>query len=302
MRRYLGFFFVFLAAALWAFIGPFGRIAMAEGVSAQETAFWRAVFGALFFWLHAAPRGLYRVPPRTGLVFGLFGIFGIGCLFSVYLVAVDQAGVSLAAILLYTAPAWVAVLSRLLFAEPLSGRKLLALACAMGGAGLACASGGGLPQGASLLGIGAALFSGFCYSLHYIFSRHYLRDYSSVTLYCWCLPAGALFLLPFVLASGFAAKTPLAWAAMAGMGLVSTYGAYWTYCEGMKRLSPTLVAITATLEPVLAGLMAWLFWGETFSLLGWLGAALVLAAVLLVVAVREGEDAAPACAEEAREA
>lgn len=280
MQRSLGFLFVILAAVLWALIGPLGRIAMSEGLNPLEVAFWRAFFGGAFFWLHALPRGLHRVPLRAGSAFTLFGIVGIALLFFSYLVAVEQAGVSLAAILLYTAPAWVAFLSRMIFREFLSGRKLLALALSMAGAALACASGGGLPQGSSMLGIGAGLLSGFCYSLHYIFSRHYLSEFSSVSLYCWCLPAGALCLLPFI---HFAAKTPLAWVVLVVMGLLSTYGAYWAYCEAIKRLPPTLVAILATLEPVLAGIMAWGIWGELFSGTGWLGAGLVLSAVLLVV-------------------
>ena len=293
MQRSLGFFFIFFAAVLWAFIGPLGRIAMAQGLSPLEVAFWRALFGAVFFWLHAVPQRLYRVPVRAAGAFALFGVVGIACFFSIYLVAVEQAGVGLAAILLYTAPAWVAFLSRVIFNEALSTRKLVALALAMAGAALACASGGGLPQGASMVGIGAGLLAGFCYSLHYIFSRYYLRDFSSVSLYCWCLPAGALCLLPFV---NFAAKTPVAWLVLAAMGLLSTYGAYWAYCEAIKRLPPTLVAISATLEPVLAGLLAWGIWGELFSGTGWLGAALVLAAVLLVVGAREHEPEPPALA------
>lgn len=291
MQRSLGFFFIFLAAVLWALIGPLGRIAMSEGLSPLEVAFWRAFFGAAFFWLHAFPQRLYHVPARAVFAFALFGVVGIAWLFFAYLVAVEQAGVGLAAILLYTAPAWVAFLSRMIFGEALSGRKLLALALAMAGAALACASGGGLPQGASMLGIGAGLLSGFCYSLHYIFSRHYLRDFSSVSLYCWCLPAGALCLLPFV---GFASKTPLAWLALLLMGLLSTYGAYWAYCEAIKRLPPTLVAISATLEPVLAGLMAWGVWGELLTGTGWLGAGFVLAAVLLVVGTRDSASEEPA--------
>lgn len=291
MQRSLGFFFIFFAAVLWALIGPLGRIAMSEGLSPLEVAFWRAFFGAAFFWLHALPQRLYHVHVRARSVFALFGVVGIALLFFFYLVAVEQAGVSLAAILLYTAPAWVAFFSRMIFKETLSNRKLLALGLAMAGAALACASGGGLPQGASMLGIGAGLLSGFCYSMHYIFSRHYLRDFSSVSLYCWCLPAGALCLLPFV---SFVAKTPLAWLTLLLMGLLSTYGAYWAYCEAIKRLPPTLVAISATLEPVLAGIMAWSIWGELFSGVGWLGAGLVLAAVLLVVGAQDRTFEAPA--------
>ena len=293
-QRCLGYCLAALAALFWAFLGPLGRICMADGLSPQETAFWRAVFGALFFWLYAVPKGLVRVPPRTALVFAAFGCIGVSGFFSAYFLAVDKAGAALASVLLYTAPAWVALLSRLFLREPFTGPKLLALILALAGAVLACLSGGGLPQGASPLGIAAGIASGFCYSLHYIFGAHYLKRYSPITLYCWCLPAGALLLLPFI---RFSAKSPAAWATLVMLGFFCTYAAYWSYCEGLKRLPPTVVAVVATLEPILAALVAWWWWGELFSLQGWAGACLILFAVLLVVLFpatkREGISSSP---------
>jgi len=279
-QQCLGYGFSALAALFWAFLGPLGRICMADGISPQETAFWRAVFGALFFWFHAAPKELVRVPPRIALIFVAFGCVGVSVFFGAYFLAVDKAGAALAAILLYTAPVWVALLSRLFFRELFTGPKLLALALALVGVILACMSGGGLPQGANFLGIAAGLAAGFCYSLHYILGAHYLKQYSPITLYCWCLPAGALFLLPFI---SFGAKTTTVWIALAMLGFFCTYAAYRSYCEGLKRLSPTVVAVVATLEPILAALVAWWWWGEQFSPLGWAGAGLILGAVLLMV-------------------
>jgi drug/metabolite transporter (DMT)-like permease len=279
-QQCLGYVFAALAALFWAFLGPLGRICMADGLSPQETAFWRAIFGAFFFWLHAVPKGLVRVPPRTALIFAAFGCVGVSGFFAAYFLAVEEAGAALAAVLLYTAPAWVAVLSRLFFREAFTGPKLLALSLALSGAALACLSGGGLPQGASFLGIAAGMAAGFCYSLHYIFAAHYLKQHSPLTLYCWCLPAGALLLLPFI---SFSAKSSTAWISLAMLGFFCTYAAYRSYCEGLKRLPPTVVAVVATLEPLLAALAAWWWWGELFSLQGWAGAGLILGGVLLIV-------------------
>jgi len=279
-QQCFGYVFAALAALLWALLGPLARICMVDGLSIQEIAFWRAMLGACFFWLHAMPKGLIRVPPRIALIFAVFGCVGIGGLFGLYFLAVDKAGAALAAVLLYTAPAWVALFSRLCFRESFAGPKLLALTLALAGVVLVCLSGGGLPQGASFLGIAAGFMAGFCYSLHYIFGAHYLKQYSPITLYSWCLPAGALFLLPFI---SFSAKTPVAWITLVALGFFCTYAAYWSYCEALKRLPPTIVAVVGTVEPLLAVLLAWWWWGELFSLQGWAGTGLILGAVLLVV-------------------
>ena len=94
-------------------------------------------------------------------------------------------------------------------------------------------------------------------------------------------------LLPWV---SFSAKTPVAWGALLGLVVVSTYLAYLLYAEGLKRVEATRASIVATLEPVVAAALAYAWWGERFGPLQYVGAGLILAAV--VVAVR-GERTAP---------
>ena len=282
-----GYGYVLLAAALWALIGPLARFCLDGGISPLEIAFWRAAFGTLFYALHAGRFGLWRAAPLHVSYFAAFGLVGVALFFASYQLAVREGGAALASILLYTAPAWVAVLSRLLLHEPLTRRKLTALGVAMTGAALTCVSGGGLKGGTSMAGILYGLLSGFTYSLHYIFSAHWMRTYAPVTLYLYCLPAGALAMLPWVY---FAPKTLQLWGLLVLMGLTTTYGAYWAYCEGVRRLAPTRVAVVANLEPVLAGVLAFWWWDELFPPTGWIGSALVLCAVLLIVLDRSGGD------------
>ena len=101
------------------------------------------------------------------------------------------------------------------------------------------------------------------------------------------MAVGAVVLLPLV---PFAAKTPMDWLVAFLLGLVCSYVAYLAYCAGLRRLSPVRTVVMATLEPIFAVIMAWIVWDERFSFFGWVGAGLILAAVLLVVA--EGDKAA----------
>ncbi|MDL2271674.1 DMT family transporter [Desulfovibrio sp. OttesenSCG-928-I05] len=287
MQRITGFLFIALAAFFWAFTGPIARYAMENGIGPLEVAFWRAFFGGCTFLLHASLTRSVRVPGRMMLILFAYGVVNIAMLFGVYLVAIEQAGVALAAILMYTAPAWVAILSRLVFKEEITRLKIMALALAIGGAALACASGGGLPQGASALGVALSLLSGLLYSLNYIFNKHYLRFFSSITIYAWCMPVGALVLFPLV---DFAPKAAPVWLALVAVGVVSAYAAYWCYCEGLKRLNPTLASVTATLEPISAAILAWIIFGEQLPLSGWIGTALVLAGVFVSILGNKPQD------------
>ncbi|MDL2317056.1 EamA family transporter [Desulfovibrio sp. OttesenSCG-928-A18] len=294
MRQYLGYLYIFMAACFWGLTGPTARFVLADGMTPLEAAFWRAGLGSMFFLTHAAAtRGLRLHSKADGLAFALFGAVSLGGFFASYQYAIKMGGAALAAVLLYTAPAWVAVCSRLFFRERITLLKSLAIAVSL--AGVMCislssigpAAEPGLEAGAlapgggvSMAGIMFGLLAGFLYSTHYIFSSSYLRRYSTYTLYGYCTLFGALALLPFV---DFAAKSPRDWGVLLILGLVCTYGAYLAYCEGLRRLAPTRAAVLATLEPVVATFFAWWLWGENFAFTGWVGAALVMAAVLILV-------------------
>ena len=86
---------------------------------------------------------------------------------------------SAAAILLYTSPIWVTLLSALLFYEKLTAAKLAALCMAFGGCVLVSGlGGGGLTLRGLLLGLGA----GLGYGLYSILGSIALRRYSAFTV------------------------------------------------------------------------------------------------------------------------
>lgn len=280
-----GYLFTFAAASCWALLGPISRLPLSHGISPLEVAFWRALFGACIFVAHGMATRSYGISKKDGAVLGSFGIVGVAVFFAAYQVAVQRSGAAMAAILLYTAPFWVALFSRLLFKERITSLKMTALIIAMAGVSLICLSGGGLPEKTDMLGVAAGLLSGLTYSLHYVYASIYLKKISAITLYMYCLPVGALAILPLV---EFREKSASDWLALAALGVITVYAAYITYCEGLKRLAPTKVAVLCNLEPVLAAVLAFTFWGEFFPATGWAGSIMVLGAVFMIMADKKG--------------
>ncbi len=297
MQIYAGYIFIFIAATCWGFLGILGRIAMNEGPGPLDVAFWRALLGGLFMLLHAAYKKDLRIHSRNDfVVFCLFGIFSIASFFVAYQYAVRDGGAPLAAVLLYTAPAWVAVFSRIFFGLRFTTITLIAIAMALIGVMLISVSGidtadvneagpalasQGISQGLPLMGIFFGLLSGFLYATHYIVTKKYMASYSPFTLYGYSSLVAALCILPFINLNFD--LSAVAWFAIIGIAFISTYIAYWTYCEGIKRLNPTKAAVLATLEPVVATIAAWVIWGESFSGFGWLGAMLIVLTVLVLL-------------------
>jgi DME family drug/metabolite transporter len=176
------------------------------------------------------------------------------------------------------------VLARVFFKETLTVMKLTALAMTLAGVvGVSFGAGQwktGFDEGIGMTAVASGLLAGFCYSMYYLFGKHFSGRYSSPNIFLYMLPVGALCLFPWV---DFTHKTPTAWAALTTLAFFSTYLAYYFYYLGLKVLEASRAAITATLEPVMAAAVAYVWWNEYFSLSGYLGGGLILGAVILII-------------------
>ena len=282
--RGTGYALVLLAAVLWGVIGVLARGILAEGVGPIEIAFWRATLAGALFVAHAlAVRRLALEPSsRRGKVRDLaalvgFALVGVTLFYASLTLAIDLGGVSLAFILLYTAPAFVAVLAWLLLGEPLGAVKAGLVALAMAGVALV-ASDRGTGIQVSFASVAWGLAAGASYASYYIFGKWILHRYRPVTVYAVVLPVGALGLLPLV---DFAPKSPTVWALLVVLATLSTYVAYLAYFLGLERVEASRAVLVATVEPVVAAVLAGLVFGERFGVLGFVGSGLVLTAAAL---------------------
>ena len=273
-----GYLYIIAAAALWGILGPFSRLAFSQGLAPMEVAFWRAVLAWGFFGIHAVATRAVRIRLNDMPMVVLFAVTGVTLFYGSYQMAIRAGGAAVAAVLLYTAPAWVAVLARFAFKELFTPAKVLALVLTL--TGVVCVAWGGGTIEVTLPSLLFGLAAGFCYSLYYVFGKYFSARYTSPNLFFYLLPIGAVTLLPWV---DFVHKSLPAWGALLCIAALSTYGAYFCYYQGLKHLEASRAAITATLEPVVAAVVAFFWWGEAFGATGYAGSALILTAVLLMV-------------------
>lgn len=281
-EKLLGYTYVLIAAALWALFGSLARLAFREGVTPIELGFWRCIIAWALFAAHVALRSNQRGSRTIASsdLFGIaaFGVIGIAVLYAALPLAVQAGGAALAVVLLYTAPAWVALLAWLLLGEKMDRRKILAVAMSLIGiSALAIAGNGGIRPTTAAIGWGLAASGS--YASMYLFGKRYFSRYDPATVFVYALPVSALALLPF---TTFRTKSATAWTALFVIGVCSTYGAYLAYGAALRRLEATRVAVTATAEPVIGAMLAFTFWHERFTPLGYVAALLVLFAVVLM--------------------
>lgn len=274
----MGYLYVLLAAFLWGLIGPLSRMAFQEGLTPLTVAFYRALLSWIFFLAHAARTGGLRVAPRDLPVFPLFGLLGVALFYGAYQLAVLYGGRPWPrSSSTPPPPGWPSS------PGPSSGSPHGQV---LGGGGLDPPRGGAFGPGRGSevrFGVRAFLFglaSGFFYALHYLLGKLYLGRYATPTFFAYALPVAALALAPW---AEFGPLTPRALGALLALSLFSTYGAYLAFYAGLRRLPATVASVVATLEPVVAVVLAYLLFGEVLSPLGYFGALLVILAVLLAV-------------------
>ncbi|MDL2269063.1 EamA family transporter [Desulfosarcina sp. OttesenSCG-928-A07] len=275
-----GYFYAVLAAILWSLIGPFSKVCLASDIGPVEAAFWRVFLGGMCFLVQAAMHGSLFISWRHAVLFFLFGGWGVGVLSGALQISIQLSGAAMAMVLMYTAPAWVAVASRVLFHEPISRQKFLAICIALGGTTLICFSGGSLMEEHSSVGIFCGLLSGITYASHFPFYTWWKHSYPAETIYAYMLLGGAAFLLPF---SDFTPDKPVeSWGYLISFGFLTNYIAYIALTKSLQRINPVKTAVIGNIEPILATILVWMFFGENFTHYGWFGCGLVIFAVFLL--------------------
>ncbi len=280
---WLGTVYCVLAALAWAIIGPVSRVCFAEGMEPATVAFWRMAISGVCFLIHAMLVGGLHAGKRDFVSMVLFGAINVSLVILSLQISIQKSGGAIAIILMFTAPAWVAFFSRILFHEAINSAKITALALAMVGTSLVCLSGGSLGGEVSYIGIGCGLLSGFTYAFQFLFFAWYKDRYSTQALFAMT------FLPAAVVLSFFAHFRPISMHAAGALfilSFVSTYVSYFWYGQSLRYLSPVQAAILGNLEPVVGTLLCWWLWNENFSFIGWVGCALVIGSVLLLTMKR----------------
>ena len=286
-KRNIGPLLIILAGCFWGSMGIFVRRLTEYGFTAVQIVSIRVTLAALFFCiiLLIKDRSGFRIALRDLPLFLGLG-FGSILFFTVcYFTAITMMPLSTAAILLYTSPIWIMLMSVLFFHAKLSGKKLLALALAFAGCVLVSGISG---EGITLTGLFVGLGSGLGYGLYSILGTVALRKYSpyTVTAYTFLFAAAGSWLIcgPADMISKFtAAQDPVSLLLFCGLtALVTAVIPFLFYTLGLRTVEASRAGILATVEPLVATLVGILAFSEPLTLLPALGILLILSAVIIL--------------------
>jgi DME family drug/metabolite transporter len=122
-----------------------------------------------------------------------------------------------------------------------------------------------------------------------ICGRFLAANYHPLQVTTMAFGGGTLVLALVNLVSGVVlVHTTQGWMLVLYLGLVPTAFAYWVFQMGLRSVSATAASIVSMLDPLVAALLAWWFFGETLAVTGIAGAGLLTLSVLLLSADKRG--------------
>lgn len=280
-------YFILLAGILWGCMGIFVRGLNARGLYTLEVVFVRALITCLVMGIVLLfyKKELFKIKLKDVWCFVGTGICSIVLFNFCYFKAISIMSLSIAAILLYTAPAMVMVMSFFLFKEKMTAKIIVSLIMTFVGCVLVTGVLEDRANSLSFVGIMLGLGAGFGYALYSIFGRFAIeRGYHTLTItfYTFLFASiGAAFLadVPLVFSVITTDMTALAYAI--GMGFVVTIFPYLLYTLGLINVENGPASIIASVEPVMATVVGFIIFKETISIVSICGISLVLVALFI---------------------
>lgn len=267
------------ASLQFGMIVVLGKRVLERGISVESMLAYRYAVAAtvLAAILAALRRPLLSEP---GERVGLAALSLLYALESAFFFTAARHGTAAAVTLLFfTYPVVVTVGAWLVGRGVPAGLTLVALVCALGGAGIVVGTGTGLSV--ETTGVVFALGAAVVFSGYLVGSDLLLRRTSPTTGALWVCGGAAAGLLAFAAVTGRSTlpRVPADWWSILAMG-VATAGAFVCLLGALQRLGAVRTAIVSATEPLAAAILGFVFLDESVSAGTAVGGALILAGAI----------------------
>jgi drug/metabolite transporter (DMT)-like permease len=293
-----GYLFVVLAAVLWAVSGSSAKFLFNQGITAFQLVQMRLTLASvlLLIWFLWRKRAFLRIARQDFWSFILLGTVGMASVQFTYLFTISKIQVAAAILLEYLAPVLIALHAVIFARERLTKIVVTALVGATVGCYLVVGGYNLHLLTMNRVGILSGLLSAVSFAAYAVYGERLMCRYSSWTVLFYSLIGAALVwnvLQPPLVFLG-RSYSSVEWACIVYIAVLGTLVPFWLYMEGINLIRSTRASITATLEPITAGLISYLFLGERLERLQLAGGVLVIASIILLQLRREYDDNTPA--------
>jgi len=293
-----GYFYVIFAAVLWAISGSSAKFLFHSGVTTFQLVQLRITIAAvgLFLWLLLRNPSLVRIKRKDIFYFVILGIFGMGGVQFTYLFAISKINVAAAILLQYMAPSFIALHSAVFARDKLNLQTVMALLGATFGCYLVVGAYNLDVLAMNIAGIVSGILSAISFAWYSIHGEYGMRRYNPWTVLFYAMLFAALLwnILHPPLEAFFHPYNVVQWGWIMYIGVLGTLVPFGLYLEGINLIRATRASITATLEPITAGVISFIFLNEILEPLQVMGGVLVLASIIILQIKQEYDEKTPA--------
>ena len=295
-------FFLITAALCFAVGGVAAKVLREADLDAFRLTQIRITSAALILLIIALIKGKKQLAVKRSEIkdLVLFGVIGIAVVNSFYYFALKYLYVSVALIIEFTAPIWIALYLRFVKKKNISRTAWVGIFCAFSGLVLISQ----VWTGKSLhpLGVIVAILDALALAYYFLTADRLGQKRSSLSLTTWGMGVAAIFwaiALPwwnfpfefltqtFSLSGELSRFSAPGWALILWIVVTATVIPYLLTVAAIKELSAGTSSVIAMLEPILAGVIAWILLNEAFTNIQLFGCAVVLFGIYLADKARQ---------------
>lgn len=296
----MGYIFSLLGALLFGANGSVTKVIVSGGLTPLQLTQFRVLGGCIItgLVLLAIDRSAFRITRRQVLVMAVLGVAGVAILQASYAAALELLPVGIALLFEYTAVLMVALIAFFFLKEKVSARLWVAIALVLGGLAVVAQIWASELNG---LGILLALVAAVSLAAYFLIGERQVGATSPLAVAFWTMLFASIFWAFF---SGWWELTPATFATQVSLDgalsavvvplwvpllwniVMGTFLAFFFSLLALKHLSATAAGIIASSEIIFAFVVAWLWLGEGLDALQLVGAAVVLAGIILAQTAR----------------
>lgn len=288
MKSKIGYFYILLAGIFWSTLGFLVSKISDYNFSPEEVAFFRMVGGFIVISIY----GKITMPTMFKITKkGILYVFAIGIvcqfIFNIaYMGSISMVGASMAAVLLYVSPVFVAIFSKIVYKEKINKIKILSLIFCVIGAFLAVTGGKIEIKELNIGGIIAGIMAAITYAMLPIFNKNALKEMDNITMSAYAFLIAAILMCfrinPVETISKIDSVKVFGY--IAAIGIIPTAMSYIVYSKGiLKGVELSIAGVVASIELVLLVIIGWTLLGEDFSVVKLFGVLLMVVSTFIAV-------------------
>ena len=296
LTKHRGEFYLVMGALVFAFNGVISTVVL-DHISPFRLAQVRSIgaFVILLTITLIVERNSLKARKKQLPMLAAYGIIGFAAVQAGYFLGI-QRGVPLSLVLIveFTAPIWIALWIKYVRKSFVPASMWGAIALSLLGLILLAQVWNGLSF--DLLGLLGALFSAFALTAYFLIGKNFGTSRSALSLTVWGLGMASLtwlismpiwefpfevFTIDMDLQGVFAGKTLPGWLLILWIITMGTIVPYLFVIAGLRLLSASTSSVIGMLEPVLAGVFAWIWLKQSWNGIQLIGAAVVLVGIYI---------------------